>query len=152
MRIMKLIVALFMFSLFGIFLFASTFTFMEGYNISSDDLTSDSGDELNSTGVYNSLDIIKEMDDDVTSFSSFASGGDDVAITSSTDTSNTAVERSGLSSINRIGYMLFKYPKSILTSVAIFFNLPEEFGTVAYSLLLATIATLLISSVLKNRL
>jgi len=151
MRIMKLIIALFMFSLFGIFLFASTFTFMEGYNISAADLT-DAGDELNTSGVYNSMNIIGDMNTEVSEFSSFASGGDDVAITSSTDTSDTAVERSGLSSINRIGYMLFRYPSSILSTVGSFFGLPPEFGAVAYSILIATIATLLISSVLKNRL
>ena len=152
-RIHHIIISVLVMSLFGIFLFNLTTTFVTDHSngtISIDNLTSP-GREGNRTNFFNTVSDLNNITSELTGISQNAPGGSDSSASSDAVDAEGNLFKAGYNFISNIGLWLFKYPAAMINGILGFFGLPREFAGVATTILFVVVAIILISSILKNR-
>ena len=154
MRIIHILTAVLLFSLFAVVL----------YTVSTDSLLVldpdiDLEDDSNITNLFSSnasgkgINIIGETGESASDLADGAPGGIDSQVASSDSlTSDAALEQGSVGTVVSAGRMLYTIPKEMFSTIGTFLHIDSRFITVAIILLITLIATILVSSILKNRL
>ena len=149
MRLIHILTAVLLFSLFAVMLYevSQDAVFGLNTNISQED-------GANVSNLFsNDLNIISSTGEQASDLADSAPGGVDSSVaSSSSDSSDIALERGSFSTVISAGRMLYTIPKLLFNSMNEFLGLDSKFISVATTLLIVLIATILVSSVLKNRL
>jgi len=152
MRLQHIIIAILVMSLFGVFMFNLTSTFItEHSNITESELT-DGGREGNQSNFFKSINKISNMSSELIGASKSTPGGSESAVSSSETDSEGSIVKSGYKFIANIGNWVYKYPKEMIYAFTGFMGLPEQFSTIAFTILIVVVGIILISSILKNKL
>lgn len=150
----NIIIAVLMMGLFGIFLFSITTSFIvdnSNGTITEADLV-DLGEELSHQRFATSVQKLNNMTSEMIETGKLAPGGAESATGSESGQAEDSIIKAGYSFIANLGNWVFVYPKGLIEAMIGFFGLPSEFTGVAIAILVAAVAIILISSILKNRL
>jgi len=155
MRVIHILTALLLFSLFAVML----------YQVADDELlrlspgldytsNSNNASQLFTGSAENKgVDVLGKLGESVSDIADSAPGGIDSQIASSdAATSEEALAQGGVSTVVSAGKMLYTIPKMVFTSITGFLQIDSRFGAIAATLLIALVAFILVSSILKNRL
>ena len=154
MRLIHIVTALVLFSLFSVLLFDVARNEVFRLNPELDYESDDNVTRLfTGTSGSQGINIISETGAQTADLVSTAPGGVYSTIASSDATnSDIALEQGSYATIVSTGRMLYSIPKAIFTTLATFLKIDSRFGKVASMLLILLVTTILVSSILKNRL
>lgn len=145
--------AMMIMSLFVVSLYGLSTGFNAKYNISENDLGTEHlyvGEDNQS--IFEELNIIGEGKSSIADMAQKSPGGSEATQPEESATTEGNLVQSGWQMVITAGSMLFTLPYKLIYAFAEFLQLPTVFVTVAFTAILLTAATLLVSSLLKNRL
>lgn len=149
MRLHHIIIAILVSMLFAVVLYSEGSNFVYKYNPNASLIDADT------QATFGPLEgLLNQTRTDLGGAARNAPGGpgsrlsDDVL----TSTSETGMVVSAWNAVTSLGTILFSLPLTLLTMIASFLMIPQEFVWVASTAVLVIVAIILVSSILKNRL
>jgi hypothetical protein len=149
MRLHNLFIAVLILGLFSVVLYGEGLSFLENTDDSQNYTSNTSG---KAESLFSTLDILDSTDESLAEMDDKAPGGIDSTIPGEEDTTEGAMQRSGLSYVAKAGTFLFSVPRVLIEAIATFLDINSAFVTVATAAFMLIVSIILVSSILRNRL